>query len=977
MIYKNIIVALMSICGQAAFADSVSKNIPIIVTHGSTEEFVGPFANWINAKTGKRYDATGSSLCTSAVGDGTTDDSAAIQSCINALGPSNSVLWLPASTYAVGNTLALWGLQNVSLIGADPATTGFKWIGPTQAWAQGSTSNANDFIFAVYGWGNTPSPTAGTGWTAISGADYQLTEYKIVSATQTNLGAPVGGGAVGSGDITAGVMDAIVQSGTIALDGSAHNHNFSSNASIAATLTTTSANDIIEVTVSLGTLVGTPTVSSTHTTGWVQRGFAASKPGSSGTYVFRGKASSALTAEVITVSYTSASIALMDAFGISGANTTTPQDANPSLPALYKNGYFSASLLGLNGVAYSRVDRLTFDANATGRALINQAYDGSTGAFDTGNEYADDVVKNGTGYGYACGFNNNGCAESALLRDTFSGMSYEAVSLGNSNALDIWCWYCTFTNNGDGMANADGAGNFSAFKSVFTNSNTADVFIGNTGLMSFDWNYSSGSNRFVFAGGTSNPSNLTLQGNTVLDTTQSSSVSNGNFGPVVMIDNNIRSLLAATAPIITGSSADIFSTGNNYTVASPVGGFRSHSISDNVLSIAAFNAAVNTAPPTLPGTPPNNSRTIFEVAPGASTATIQAAINSAVAAGPGSVVHLQGSGSAFSITSTLLIPASAFIQIIGDGFYSQLTWAGSSGPVIQCAGLCLSVFRDFKIDGNSHAATGIIVTNADRPGARVFVEQLFTSFNSGAGLLSNALDYTTVEVHDSQFSANVTGVKVVGGASAAGGTWLGGTVNIYAAAGFGSGKLIDLSNNAHLAGYQVWNDADGLATANTIAALSGTGGALSIAGMSAFENNSNTATHTISLSGFTGTAALLNISSTESTLAGDVAVSGSAAGGNVLAVGYVGLTAAPFADTTSPADTNGFLNGLSTSCVGLGTCPGQGAGEVAESGTSTSGFVNTALTQLRSAQPTPSGALAPGLYRIAVQNAINGLDVEH
>jgi len=71
-----------------------------------------------------------------------------------------------------------------------------------------STTNANDFIFAAYRFNSTPSPTEGTGFTKISGANFQLVEYKIVSATQSSLDIGIG---TGDGDENNGIGDAIIQ----------------------------------------------------------------------------------------------------------------------------------------------------------------------------------------------------------------------------------------------------------------------------------------------------------------------------------------------------------------------------------------------------------------------------------------------------------------------------------------------------------------------------------------------------------------------------------------------------------------------------------------------------------------------------------------------------------------------------------------------------------------------------------------------
>lgn len=47
-----------------------------------------------------------------------------------------------------------------------------------------TTSNANDVIIGAFRFGATANPTAGSGFTKISGADFQLTEYQIVAVAQ-------------------------------------------------------------------------------------------------------------------------------------------------------------------------------------------------------------------------------------------------------------------------------------------------------------------------------------------------------------------------------------------------------------------------------------------------------------------------------------------------------------------------------------------------------------------------------------------------------------------------------------------------------------------------------------------------------------------------------------------------------------------------------------------------------------------------
>jgi Pectate lyase superfamily protein len=91
------------------------------------EEFVGPFPSWKNIKT-----AYG------AVGDGITDDTQAIQNALNDLKnvASNnwSVLYFPAGTYRITNTLTTVRVAHQDylgghIIGEDPLTTILKWDG--------------------------------------------------------------------------------------------------------------------------------------------------------------------------------------------------------------------------------------------------------------------------------------------------------------------------------------------------------------------------------------------------------------------------------------------------------------------------------------------------------------------------------------------------------------------------------------------------------------------------------------------------------------------------------------------------------------------------------------------------------------------------------------------------------------------------------------------------------------------------------
>ena len=85
-----------------------------------SDEFVGPLAGWVNVKT--QF---------GAVGDGHTDDTAAIQAALDSLTNTSKcvVLWFPAGHYAVKELQILQGFS-FTVVGSDPQTTELDYIGP-------------------------------------------------------------------------------------------------------------------------------------------------------------------------------------------------------------------------------------------------------------------------------------------------------------------------------------------------------------------------------------------------------------------------------------------------------------------------------------------------------------------------------------------------------------------------------------------------------------------------------------------------------------------------------------------------------------------------------------------------------------------------------------------------------------------------------------------------------------------------------
>jgi hypothetical protein len=654
---------------------------------------------------------------------------------------------------------------------------------------------------------------------------------------------------------------------------------------------------------------------------------------------------------------------------------------DPSNTTILWGGASGNPMLNLSGVADSRVDRLTFNGHGSAFAGINDP--ASPGAyFDTGNEYADDVFEN-VGFGFLCGAYQNGCSEASLLRDKFINNSNAGIETGNYNALDIWVWDCLFQNDKYGVTNwtplFDGGGDFNVYNSIFKNSTVTDIGIGNTDVFNFRNNYSTGSNQFILTGDTSNPANITVQGNTILDTTLAGSIYVGNLGPVVLLDNTIRSLSGARAPVVNVNSGDVFSMGNTFTTGSVVSPcarsapvystVHCHEINDQVVARSTANPTM----PTLPGTPPNNNRQIFEVTPGSTSAHIQTVINNAAASGTVKpVVHIQPGS--YNITATLVVPAGSDLQIIGDGYYSRLVWAGTgSGPVIRLAGPSKATLRDFSVDGNGNSSDGIEVDDADQTGSSVFMEQSILGQNN-TNLFVDGLDNTKVELHDFQHlydsATGMTSVSVVGGPSAAQGNWLGGATNIFAGLSAQNYLAYGVSNRAHVSIHDIWNDT-GSGGGYQIANVSGAS-TFSYAG-SALYMSGSPSPYYISFTNFQGAAALANLNTW-----GNIDITGNGSGARVLGLGLVGPSQAFFINNSSPAATTEFLNGMKAVPI----TGGVSTSELPEVPlTPNTSFLTATLNQLRTEQPTllaplPSGVTDVRFYRVFVESAINGIHLE-
>ena len=92
-----------------------------------------------------------------------------------------------------------------------------------------------------------------------------------------------------------------------------------------------------------------------------------------------------------------------------------------------------------------------------------------------------------------------------------------------------------------------------------------------------------------------NPAPTTIEGNTIIDPINTQAIHIGNQGPVLLLNNTVRSLNTAASGPVVQLGPNSLSSGNTFTVANPV------SVGDNSVSshdkTVAFSTLKNLAVP--------------------------------------------------------------------------------------------------------------------------------------------------------------------------------------------------------------------------------------------------------------------------------------------------------------------------------------------------------------------------------------------
>lgn len=601
---------------------------------------------------------------------------------------------------------------------------------------------------------------------------------------------------------------------------------------------------------------------------------------------------------------------------------------------------------------YSRVGRLTFDGKGKALAAIRHGP-----AFTTYNEFSDMIFRD-VGFGIEAGM-KDGIAETAVWRSQFLRCTKAGISIQNFNSLDWFIWDCRFEDCALGVTDSFGAGNFHVYRSLFRRSTQADMSIGNTCYFSIRDNISVGSKAFFTASPMGACSNLTIEGNTIIDC-QDTAISMQDLGPLLLFDNVFAG--RKNPAVKVNSQAGFVSIGNTFTATDAVQAKASAiSFDDKVVDYNALQIAV-TEPP---GPLPKRERPVIELAKTSTTADIQQAIAKACTmTGRRPVIHLPAG--TYSIQETLVIPAGCDAQIVGDGCDTVLHWAGQArGPVLHLAGPSRATLREFFIDA-AKTADGLLIDNCDQPGGRVFMDQANVTSAQEVGLLVDGVENASVDLYNINHGSCKLGVKVVGGPAARSGKASAGRVVIFSGASSNNELSYAVEDGGRLLVRDIWYESgqyprfmqcDGSGSFTLNGAMVATA---SNEGIPALEFND-----------FRGNVTFLTSILHSNSQAVPIVVRGQGANTNLLLLGV----------QTGIGD-NYFTNNLPQAHVALlesmQYTAGGGGKPVPDAGTADPDFIRRMLAQTRNARPQPLNSIAPGvtdvrLYRIGVSNAHIGI----
>ncbi|MDQ6675201.1 MAG: hypothetical protein M3069_31445, partial [Chloroflexota bacterium] len=401
---------------------------------------------------------------------------------------------------------------------------------------------------------------------------------------------------------------------------------------------------------------------------------------------------------------------------------------DPSDTTILWGGPAGGKMFEVDGVAYSRFGRLTWDGGGLADiAYLDQTHAGEN-YFPTAVRHEDEVFRNISGVALYLGGGTAGTSEWEYMRMQFLGPMQAGLYLANANTLDHWVWDSLFQNIAWGATNFvperglnGSGGDFAINRSNFLNGGS-DVAFGNVQPFgSSRWNYSKGSQHHLNGVGVGKVNaSWTSLGETIIDPTSDSMAGVADNGPIAFLGDTFRGgkptgmLGVHEAYCATSCLGDLWALGNTFSNAEPeqyaipypecCG--RIHAGVDDKNG----QVIVDPGPIALPSTPPTSTLPVIEVQNGDIAAALAEADRQAV------IVHVPYGR--WDVPATLEVGPN--VTLTGDGFgATQLAAGPNVSPILHLAGPSHAVVRDLTLRGwtqNGRVTAGLLIDNADQPG---------------------------------------------------------------------------------------------------------------------------------------------------------------------------------------------------------------------------------------------------------------------
>jgi len=601
---------------------------------------------------------------------------------------------------------------------------------------------------------------------------------------------------------------------------------------------------------------------------------------------------------------------------------------------------------------YSRVGRLAFDGSGKALTAIRHGP-----AFTTYNEFSDMIFRD-VGFGIEAGM-KDGIAETAVWRSQFLRCTKAGVSIQNFNSLDWFIWDCRFEDCALGVTDSFGAGNFHVYRSLFRRSTQADMSIGNTCYFSIRDNVSVGSKAFFTASPMSACSNLTIEGNTIIDC-RDTAIRMEDLGPLLLFDNVFAG--RKNPAVKVNSQAGFVSIGNTFTAAHAVQAKASAISLDN--KVVDYNA-LQIAATEPPGPLPKRKRPVIELAKTSTTADIQQAIAKACTmTSQRPIIHLPAG--TYSMQETLVVPAGCDVQIVGDGCDTILHWAAKErAPVLRLVGPSRATLREFFIDAAKNA-DGLVIDNCDQPGGRIFMDQANVTGAQEVGLLVDGVENANVDLYNINHGSCKLGIKVAGGPAAKSGKAFAGRVVIFSGASSNNDLSYAVENGGRLLVRDIWYESG----QHPRFMQCDNSGSFTLNG-AMVATASKEGAPTLELNDFRGNLTFLTNILHSNSQAVPIVVQGQGANTNLLLLGVQMGIGDNYLTNNSPEAHVALLESMQYTS-------GGGGKPVADAGTADPDFIRRMLAQTRNAHPQLLSPIAPGLtdvrlYRIGVSCAQIGI----